>query len=110
VLELLHQLTYQGEQEMIDLSELADTVATNTDVTASAAILLAQLADIIEQTGGDQEALNELVATLRADDASLAEAVAANTPATPEEPPVDPPVEEPPAEEPPFDPDVPRPA
>lgn len=69
---------------MADLSALADAVASNTDVTASATSLVQQLADAIEAAGTDQAQLDALVEQLRNDDAGLADAVAANTPAAPE--------------------------
>jgi hypothetical protein len=71
---------------MADLTALTAEVEENSDVIASAVTLLAQLADIIRNTPADQGALDELAATLDANSASLAAAVAANTPAPAEEP------------------------
>jgi hypothetical protein len=74
-------------------------------VNASAATLLARLADEIERAAGDQEALDALVANLRANQDTLAATVSANTPADPnpgtEPTPI---VEPPPPAEPPAEP------
>lgn len=74
-------------------SAVADTetvVASNTDVTASAAVLLDQLAEIIRANATDPEALAALADRLssataaeKSNNATLAAAVAANTPVTP---------------------------
>jgi hypothetical protein len=95
LLTLMRGLIHQGEIEMADLTALADQIAQNTDVTASASDLISQLADAIEAAGTDQAQLDALVGQLRNDDTGLADAVAANTPAATEPTPGDVPVEEP---------------
>lgn len=97
LLTLMRGLIHQGEIEMADLTSpaLADQIAQNTDVTASASDLISQLADAIEAAGTDQAQLDALVGQLRNDDTGLADAVAANTPAATEPTPGDVPVEEP---------------
>ena len=64
----------------LDFQRLTDEIARDNEINASAATLLARLADEIERSNGDQAALDELVARLRANQDTLAAAVAASTP------------------------------
>lgn len=67
------------------LARLKTAVTENRTVDGSAKELLAKLAGIIRDSKNDPAALEALAADLESDNVSLAEAVAANTPA--EEPP-----------------------
>lgn len=82
----LSQLTKTGEIEMKNLQALTDEVAANTAIEKSAITLIQGLAAQIEEAKDDPAALDALVASLRANDADLAAAVAANTPAAPAAP------------------------
>jgi len=99
-----------------DLSGLTNEVSEQETTVAGAVALIngfgAQLDELIAQAEAgrvDVAAVEELKGRLDASTQSLADAVTANTPESPEEPPVDP--EEPPVEpvEPPVDPEEPAP-
>ena len=84
------------DQVAIDLSGLTTAVEENTSVDASASTLIEGLADQVQalrdqlsQEPAVQAALDEFVSTLRGSSGILADAVTANTPATPEEPPAE---------------------
>lgn len=78
----LNLLLTEGTSLMLNLSELQAEVANNTSVETSVVSLIHGLADQIAQAGTDQAAVDALVGTLKANDAALANAVAANvTPA-----------------------------
>jgi hypothetical protein len=95
---LTRQAQIQGGIVMSQLDELRAEVARNTAVDASAKTLIEGLAvkiqDLINAGAGhvSDEALQELVNSLRADNDALSAAVAENTAAepTPEEPPAEP--------------------
>lgn len=67
----------------MDLTALEAEVATNTDVVASAALLLDKLADEIRNNAGNPAAVQALADQLHASSSALAEAVARDTPADP---------------------------
>lgn len=78
---------------MSDLSTLQQTVTDNTNVIESALTLISGIKTELDAAiaaaataNGDLAQLNALSATLAAEDAKLAAAVAANTPAAPVEP------------------------
>lgn len=79
----LSQLTNRGDTEVKNLQALTDEVAANTAIEKSAITLIQGLATQIEESKDDPAALDALVVSLRANDADLAAAVAANTPAAP---------------------------
>ena len=68
------------------IAEMQAAVDENTTVDGSTKLLLVKLAAIIEANKNAPAALSALAATLRTDNASLSDAVVANTPV--EEPPV----------------------
>lgn len=74
----------------INLSALEAEVARNTEVVASAITLIQGLAAAVEATSGDPARVLILAENLRGQCDALAAAVAANTPAAPPDPPVDP--------------------
>lgn len=80
------------------LTALKASVSRNSDVTASAAIMIRGLAEQI-RNATDPAKLAELAAELDTSADALAAAVAENTPAA------EPPVDEPPVDEPPVEPD-----
>ena len=94
--QILAAVTNVQQQEntvMVDLSALQDEVSKNTDVVGSAKTLIQSLVDQISQIGATADAatqakINDLVASLQANDANLAQAVADNTPAQNPPPPV----------------------
>lgn len=67
----------------MDLTELKAEVERNKTVDGSAKALISQLADIIEANAQNPAELASLVAALRDDNQSLADAVLAHTPAAP---------------------------
>lgn len=77
------QLSTQESDVMATLDSLQADVHANGDVVASAVTLLKGLKDALDAAGTDATKLAELSATLEANTASLAGAVAANTPAGP---------------------------
>lgn len=89
---LLVHITGQTEREMTALTDLQTRVASNTTVIESAETLLSGLAAQLEaaiaaqKNGDDGAALQALQAQLSTDDAGLAAAVVANTPAAPPAP------------------------
>ena len=64
-----------------DLSALTTEVANNTAVVASVQTLIQNLATAVQNAGTDPAALAALVTQLQTNDAALAAAVVANTPA-----------------------------
>lgn len=66
---------------MKELDDLAAQVKANSDVEASALLLIQGIAARITAAGVDPVKLASLTASLKSDDDSLAAAVAANTPA-----------------------------
>jgi ABC-type transporter Mla subunit MlaD len=84
---LLAQLTQMEGAIMSDLTSLQAEVEANTTVVDSVKALVQRLADEIAAAGTDQPALDALVASLRANDGTLADLVTANTPV--ETPPAD---------------------
>jgi len=64
-----------------ELDDLKAQVAQTTTIAQSAVTLIGGIADRITAAGTDKAALTALTDELRADDDSLAAAVAANTPA-----------------------------
>ncbi len=64
----------------LDLTQLEAEVTRDTDVNSSASTLITQLAAQFEAVKGDPAAVQALVDKLRANNDSLAAAVAANTP------------------------------
>jgi hypothetical protein len=78
---LLTALTKQGDKIMATLDTLTADVTTNTSVEQSAVTLIGNLAAQIKAAGTDPVALKALTDQLEANDAALAAAVTANTPA-----------------------------
>ena len=77
----LDKLLTGASKEMSGLDTLAANVKRNTDVIASAKQVLAGLAQQIRDAGTNEAKLTALAATLDTDDAGLAAAIAAGTPA-----------------------------
>jgi hypothetical protein len=73
--------TKDGKIIMADLSNITAKVAANGSVIGSAVTLIEQIAEALRNAGSDQGAIDALAADLDAQAASLAAAVAANTPA-----------------------------
>lgn len=69
------------EHIMSAIDDLTAQVAKNTDVIESAITLIQNIKALLDAAGTDPTKLAELSATLGAEDAKLADAVAANTPA-----------------------------
>ena len=65
----------------LDLTALQAEVSRDSDVNSSASTLISALAAAVEATKGDPAAVQALADSLRANNDSLAAAVAANTPA-----------------------------
>jgi hypothetical protein len=63
------------------LQELEAEVSRNTEVDESAKVLLQRLADLIEQSAGNPDAVRALAGRLRSSTDVLAEAIVAHTPA-----------------------------
>jgi MoxR-like ATPase len=77
--------------EMAWIDDMRAEIANNTTVSQSAVAMVANLADQIQtliNNGASPAELQSFVDTLRANDVSVATAVAANTPAPPEPTPV----------------------
>jgi len=89
IIAKLDQLLTQETKMAVDLTALTAEVANNTTVDGSIVTLLDNIVtqlQAIEAGSGDaatQTALNALVATLQNNDAGIAAAVVANTPAAP---------------------------
>lgn len=66
---------------MLDLKRMTAAVEAGKTVDESATTLLGQLAQLVRDTAGDPAAVNALADQLEAQQASLAAAVVANTPA-----------------------------
>ena len=80
ILELLHTIL-KGEQKiMVDLTALTTQVQANTDVEASAVILIQGIAAELAKAGVDPVALKALTDKLNTSAQALAAAVVANTP------------------------------
>jgi len=82
---LLNRVLTKENEMAVDLTALQDEVANNSTVEGSVIALLKQLADMIaaipaSNDKATQDALDQLVASLRANDQSLADSVVANTP------------------------------
>jgi ABC-type transporter Mla subunit MlaD len=111
ILDAVQELTEGVASMAADLSGLTNEVSEQETTVAGAVALIngfgAQLDELLQQAEEgrvDVAAISALKDRLDASTNSLAEAVTANTPESPEEPPVEePPVEEPPVEEPPVD-------
>jgi cell division FtsZ-interacting protein ZapD len=93
--QLLRQVLRMEAMEMAELGRLTSEVAEGNDVQQSAITLLQNLSQLIRDNATDQTALNALADQLDSQNASLAAAVVANTPAAPngggaEEPPPEP--------------------
>lgn len=69
---------------MADLTAITAEVTETGDAVDSAVLLLDRLADLVEQAGTDEVALQAIVADLRSSKEDLAAAVVRNTPADPE--------------------------
>lgn len=82
--QTLHQLHTESRAEMATLDALTAEVNDSTTITASVLALVQSLADQITAAGTDPVALQALVDQLHANDAALAAAVQANTPAPPD--------------------------
>jgi len=81
ILDAVNNLVRQEKEIMADLTTLTDQVRQNTEVDASAIVLLNGLSAQIAQIKTDPEALQALADQLKSSAASLADAVTANTPA-----------------------------
>lgn len=87
MLGMLRQLLKQENAMAIDLSKITAEVANNTSVTNSVVQLVQNLAAEIKaippsNDPATQAALDQLTATLTANDGTIATAVTANTPAS----------------------------
>ena len=75
----LQSLLNQGDQILMDLSDLEAAVTETTTVQASAVLLIQEIAAAILNAAGDAAKVTELAQTLRTSAAALGDAVAANT-------------------------------
>ena len=82
--EQYNRIERQLEKIMAQLDDLTAQVKTNTDVEASAIVLIQGLADKIQSAGTDAGKLQALQGELRASADALAAAVAANTASAPQ--------------------------
>lgn len=83
----LNLISKQEKQMAVDLNAITAEVANNTNVTESVVTLLGNLTSIIQNIPPSndpvtQAALDQLNQTLTANDAAIAGAVVANTPAS----------------------------
>lgn len=85
-IELLDALTTQGVTLMSDLTSITNAVEAERGVVDSAITLLTQLAGEISALKNDPVALQALADQITTDTTDLANAVAANTPASVNEP------------------------
>ncbi len=81
ILELLGNLTTKTKAMSQQLDDLTTEVSNNTTVTKSALTLIQGLAKQLADAGTDPAKLQALRDSLAENDAALAAAVAANTPA-----------------------------
>lgn len=81
--KLLHAILNKEKHMSVELDTLTAQVAANNDLAASAVALIQGLASQIEAAKDDPAKLQALADSLRASDAPLAAAIAANTPAAP---------------------------
>ena len=81
LLSAVKTLIAQEKQIMADLTTLTAQVQQNTDVEASAIVLLNGLSAQIAQIKNDPVALQALADQLKTSSTSLADAITANTPA-----------------------------
>ena len=79
--QLLNQILRKEETIMADLTALTAQVTANTDVEASAVVLIQQIAAQLLAASGNQAAVDALAAQLKSSADALAAAVVANTPA-----------------------------
>jgi len=79
----LTRLLQEESAMALDLTQITADVSANTDAVASAASLLATLAQEIRDNADDPAALAALATSLEQNTADLSAAVAANTPAAP---------------------------
>jgi len=86
VFEEVDDLEEMGAIQLADISNITRVVEENSDVQASAIVLLGQLSQLIRDNATDQAALNSLADQLDAQQDELAAAVVANTPQAPEPP------------------------
>ena len=84
ILEGLRGLAEGDEDMALNIDQLKAQVQANTDAEASAAQALKAWADAFAAASGDQAAVDDLVAKMKASADSLASAVVANTPAAPQ--------------------------
>jgi hypothetical protein len=77
----LTQIQKQEDQAMADLSALKAQVQANTDVEASAVVLIKGLAAQLAAVATDPAAVQALADQLKASAQALSEAITANTPA-----------------------------
>jgi hypothetical protein len=81
ILATLRELKQQGVKIMADLTNLTAQVKANTDVEASAIVLLNGLSAQIASIKNDPVALQALADQLKTSGSALADAITANTPA-----------------------------
>ena len=81
ILATLRELKQQGVKIMADLTNLTAQVKANTDVEASAIVLLNGLSAQIASLKNDPVALQALADQLKTSSSALADAITANTPA-----------------------------
>ena len=81
ILATLRELKQQGVKIMADLTNLTAQVKANTDVEASAIVLLNGLSAQIASLKNDPVALQALADQLKTSGSALADAITANTPA-----------------------------
>ncbi len=87
IMSMLRELLKQENQLAIDLTSITAEVTNNTSVTNSVVTLLGNLTALIKAIPPSndpvtQAALDQLTATLTANDTTVATAVTANTPAS----------------------------
>ena len=81
ILAVLGIVVLKENQIMTDLTVLTAQVKSNTDVEASAIVLLNGLSAQIAQIKNDPVAVQQLADQLKSSASSLADAITANTPA-----------------------------
>lgn len=78
-----NSIIHQQRNEMVNLDALTAQLEAETNAVTAAVNLITTLADEIRAASGDQAAVNALAEQFAAQAKTLADAVAANTPAAP---------------------------
>lgn len=79
ILHVVNEIKKKGGETIMKLDELETQVKANTEVNASAVILIQGIAAKLQETAGDPVKVQALADELRASAATLGAAVQANT-------------------------------